>query len=148
MRWSHADRQRLPETCSGEVNSRQSQVIQLLLMEQTMFGTDDIFFRSVNPDHITVSKTATQPVCNTRQSAMEPLQLKIRSSMLCLSRSWSPVLRRLLHRSKPAADLWLLSLALHGVHMHHHVSWGVTRCLLHQGLLRFRARHNPAVSLW
>ena len=48
-----------------------------------MFGTDDIFFQSVNPDHRTVSKTATQPVCNTHQSAMEPLQLKIRSSKLC-----------------------------------------------------------------
>ncbi len=111
-----------------------------------MFGTDDIFFRSVNPDHRTVSRTATQPVCNSHQSVMEPLQLKIRSSKLCLYRPRPPVLRRLLHRSKPAADLWLLSLALHGVHMHHHVPWGVTRCLLHQGLLWFRARHNPAVN--
>ena len=77
-----------------------------------MFGTDDIFFRSVNPDHRTVSKTATQPVCNSHQSVMEPLQLKVRSSKLCLCRPWPPVLRRLLHRSNSAADLWLLSLAL------------------------------------
>ena len=89
-----------------------------------MFGTDDIFFRSVNPDHRTVSKTATQLVCNSHQSVMEPLQLKIRSSKLCLSRPLPPVLRRLLHRSNPGADLWLLSLALHGVHMHHHCSLG------------------------
>ena len=112
-----------------------------------MFGTDDIFFRSVNPDHRTVSKTATQPVCNSHQSVMESLQLKIRSSKLCLSRPQPPVLRLLLHRSKPAADLWLRSLALHGVHMHHRVPWGVTRCLLHQGLQRFCAGHNLAVSL-
>ena len=45
-----------------------------------MFGTDDIFSRSVNPHHRTVSKTATQPVCNTHQSAMEPLQLKVRAA--------------------------------------------------------------------
>ena len=107
----------------------------LILMEQTMFGTDDIISRSVNPDHRTVSKTATQQVCNTNQSAMEPLQLKVRSSKLCLSRPWPPVLRRHLHRSNSAADPWLLSLALHSVHMHHHVPWGVTTCLLHQGLI-------------
>ena len=113
-----------------------------------MFGTDDIISRSVNPDHRTVSKTATQQVCNSHQSVMEPLQLKIRSSKLCLSRPWPPVLRRDLHRSNSAADPWLLSLALHSVHMHHHVHWGVTTCLLHQGLLRFHTRHNLAVSLW
>ena len=110
-----------------------------------MFGTDDIFSWSVNPDHRTVSKIAKELVCNTHQWAMEPLQLKVKSSKLCLSRPWPPVLRRLLHRSNPAAEL---SLAPHSVHMHHHVPWGVTRCLLHQGLLRFHARHNLAVSLW
>ena len=113
-----------------------------------MFGTDDIFSRSVNPDHRTVSKTATQPVCNTHQSAMGLLQLKVRSSKLCLSCPWPPVLHRLLHCSNPTANLWLLSLALHSVHMHHHVPWGVTKCLLHQGILWFHARHNLAISLW
>ena len=34
-----------------------------------MFGTYNTFSRSVNPDHNTVSKTATQLVCNTHQSA-------------------------------------------------------------------------------
>ena len=33
-----------------------------------MFGTYTTFSRSVNPDHSTVSKTATQLVCNTHQS--------------------------------------------------------------------------------
>ena len=50
-----------------------------------MFGTDDIFSWSVNPDHRTVSKIAKELVCNTHQWAMEPLQLKVRSSKLLLA---------------------------------------------------------------
>ena len=73
-----------------------------------MFGTDDIFFRSANPDHRTVSKTATQPVCNSHQSVREPLQLKIRSSKLRLSRPRPPVLRRLLHQQPTCGySAWL-----------------------------------------
>ena len=149
--WSgtHADRQRLPETCSGEVNSRQSQVIHSyfwrsrLCSEQTT-SSSGLWTQTIEQSARQLrnwSATATSQWWSPYNWRSEAANC---ASPVHCRQSFAAFYTAATQEPTYGYSAWLSTAFICTTI----VPWGVTRCLLHQGLLRFRARHNPAVSLW